>query len=582
MGSGVFVSIRLKFPRGGLGRWEKQCLTGEPLNLADNLEVLVDQLDSELMDTQLDPQARVSSLLALIRKAHAEGDLFAVVEGQPGKGVFELSCYLDGFDEFSVWFEPLARLCAAACAHEGTGTAAFVADTELVDEMVFYWLSVSPNQVTLTDFGAEGSPDPTDEQKEALQDSDLQYITEAYSIWVAGAGQTHWLKRVAGKVGFMAPDGHWLIEPAFEAAGMLSHDRVAFRREWFWGYLDTNGTEVVSPRFHSAADFQEGLARVKSNEERRYGFIAADGSWVIEPVYIKADHMFEGLALVEDEQFRGYVDSQGQRVIEIDFALAHSFSSGRALVCHDISGPIGFIDTSGGLIIPLDLEAAGHFHQGYAPAMKNGKWGHLDLEGGWAVKPIYQRVDYFFGGFARVMKDGRWGVVDTRGNQVVLPRFTSIEPMGEVFKVSDGGMRGIMGHQGQVVVEPCYPEIGRMGEGLIPVKEADNGLWGYLNVHGQWAIRPQFSAAYGFGHGHALIKDSSFQPKIINNDGKMVARLNVELDEASYFADNGVSWIRLGGRYGLLRVDGRVLVGPELEEVSGFGAEWIWVKYPSR
>ncbi len=56
--------------------------------------------------------------------------------------------------------------------------------------------------------------------------------------------------------------------------------------------------------------------------------------------------------------------------------------------------------------------------------------------------------------------------------------------------------------------------------------------------------------------------------------------MGVELDEAGYFADNGVAWIRKGGRYGLLRVDGRVLVGPELEEVSGFGVEWIRVKYP--
>lgn len=582
MGSGVFVSVRLQFPRGGLGRWGKQRLTGESLNLSDNLEVLVNQLDSEFMDTELDSLARVSSLLALIRKAHAEGDMFAVVESQPGKGVFVLSGYLDGFDEFSVWFEPLARLCAAASMHEGTGTAAFIADTELVDEMVFYWLSVSPNEVILTDFGAEGAPDPTDDQKVALPDEDLQRIAEAYSIWVAGTGQARWLKRVAGKVGFMAPDGHWLIEPVFEDAGALSHDRVAFRREWLWGYLDTHGTEVVSPRFHSAADFHEGLARVKSNEERRYGFVAADGSWVIDPVYIKADHMFDGLALVEDDQFRGYVDSHGHRVIRIDFDHAYSFASGRALVCNDMNGPFGFIDTSGGVVIPLDLEAAWHFYQGCAPAMKNGKWGHLDRAGGWAVQPIYQRVDYFLDGFARVMKDGLWGVVDTRGKVVVSPRFTSIEHSGEFFKVNEGGMRGLIDHDGELVVEPLYAGMGGVAENLIPVKEDDAGLWGYINVHGHWAIKPRFSAAYDFGHGHALVKGSNSKPKIIDHDGKMVAGLDVELDEASYFAENGVAWICLGGRYGLLRVDGRVLIGPELEEVSGFGAEWIWVKYPSR
>jgi len=580
LGRGVFVSIRLQFPRGGLERWEKQRLTGETFNLADNLKVLVDQLDSELMDTEFDPRAQVSSLLALIRKAHDEGDLFAVAEGQPGKGMFELSGYLDGFDEFSVWFEPLARLCTAASVHEGTGIAVFIADTELVDEMVFYWLSVSPNKVILIDFGEEGAPDPTDEQQAALPEEDLQRIAEAYSTWIAGAGQTRWLKRVAGKVGFMAPDGHWMIEPIFEDAGVLSHDRVAFRRKWLWGYLDIHGNEVLSPRFYSASDFQEGLARVKSNEERRYGFIADDGSWVIEPVYIKADHMFDGLALVEDDQFRGYVDSQGRRAIEIDFAHAHSFSSGMALVCNDMSGPFGFIDTSGGVVIPLDLEAAWHFYQGYAPAMKNGKWGHLDRSGDWAVRPIYQRVDYFFKGFARVMKDGQWGVVDTRGKVVVSPRFTSIEHSGEFFKVSKGGMRGLVNRDGELVVEPRYAGIGGVAENLIPVKETEDALWGYLDMHGQWAIEPRYAAAHDFGNGHALIKASDSQPEIINTDGTIVATLDVELDEAGAFAASGVAWIRLGGRYGLVQVDGRVLLGPELEEVNGAASDWIWVKYP--
>ncbi|MCD4847594.1 MAG: WG repeat-containing protein, partial [Candidatus Aegiribacteria sp.] len=398
----------------------------------------------------------------------------------------------------------------------------------------------------------------------------------------AGDGQARWLKRVAGKVGFMAPDGRWLIEPVFEDAGVLSHDRVAFRHEWLWGYLDTHGTEVVSPRFHSAADFQEGLARVQSNKNHLYGFIAVDGSWVIEPVFTKAEHMFDGLTLVENEQFQEYVDSQGRRAIKIDFAHAHSFASGMALVCNDMSGPFGFIDKSGGVVIPLDLEAAWHFCQGYAPAMKNGKWGHLDQAGGWAVQPVYQRVDYLFNGFARVMKDDHWGVVDTQGKVIVSPRFNTIEISGEFFKVKEGKMHGLLNRNGEQVVEPRYTGMGGVAENLIPVKEAEDTLWGYIDVHGQWAIEPRYAAAHDFGNGHALIKAADSQPGIINTDGMITATLNVELNEAGPFAASGVAWICLGGKYGLVRVDGRILLDPELEEVNGTGSDWIRVKYPSR
>jgi len=177
MGKGVFISVRLQFPPGELERWKKQYLADETIPLTNDLAQLVCQLDSELMNSELNFRTRVSSLLALLSRACDEGDLYTISGGHPGRGTFELTGYINGFDEFSVWFEPLVRLCTAASVHKGTGTAAFISDMEIENEMVFYWLSVSPDHVELTDFGAEGSPDPTDEQQATLPDNaDLQQI----------------------------------------------------------------------------------------------------------------------------------------------------------------------------------------------------------------------------------------------------------------------------------------------------------------------------------------------------------------------------------------------------------------------
>ena len=58
-----------------------------------------------------------------------------------------------------------------------------------------------------------------------------------------------------------------------------------------WGYVDSKGEFVIDPQFDDAADFSEGLARVKIGGTSRYsdggkwGYINPKGEFVINPQF---------------------------------------------------------------------------------------------------------------------------------------------------------------------------------------------------------------------------------------------------------------------------------------------------------
>ncbi len=77
-----------------------------------------------------------------------------------------------------------------------------------------------------------------------------------------------------------------------------------------WGYVDTLGNELITPRYCDADYFSNnGLAAVQLNG--KWGFIDKAGTEVIPFVYDDAEQFVNGLAEVWREDFHGNVDETG-------------------------------------------------------------------------------------------------------------------------------------------------------------------------------------------------------------------------------------------------------------------------------
>jgi hypothetical protein len=159
-----------------------------------------------------------------------------------------------------------------------------------------------------------------------------------------------------------------------------------------WGFINKKGDLVVKPMFTWVGKFGSGLAPVcigTSTENCTIGFINTSGEFEINPQYEYFEFydsesswgnypqhgFFEGLARVMVDQKVGYIDSTGKMVIQPQFNYGGNFVNGLARVT--VNGKMGFINKKGVLVVPAIYDSAFNFYQGRAAVEVDGKWGFI-------------------------------------------------------------------------------------------------------------------------------------------------------------------------------------------------------------
>jgi len=114
---------------------------------------------------------------------------------------------------------------------------------------------------------------------------------------------------------------------------------------------------------------------------------------------------------------------------------------------------------------------------------------------------------------------------------------------------------GFIDENGQVVIDPKFDDVGDM---IGPLTSANlNGKWGYIDVNGQEVIPHMYKQAYDFEESRAIVQTFDNNWQIINNDGKVVSKLN---HASIYPSKNGVSKFSQGDLFGLMDQDGKVIL----------------------
>ena len=107
-----------------------------------------------------------------------------------------------------------------------------------------------------------------------------------------------------------------------------SSDKLyAISRNNLWGFITTNGKEVVTPYFTSVGKFENGLAKVQLDD--KFGYINQKGNMVIPVIYDSAQDFSNGMASVKLGGIYYFLDDNGQEQL--------------ALSLDDSSGPEGMI-----------------------------------------------------------------------------------------------------------------------------------------------------------------------------------------------------------------------------------------------
>jgi hypothetical protein len=275
-----------------------------------------------------------------------------------------------------------------------------------------------------------------------------------------------------------------------------------------------------------------------------------------------------------------------------------------------VSGPWGYIDRSGRVVVPLEFDWAEPFSEGRAAVVLNNKYGYIDTAGrlviplqfdvNWSVEP-----PPFQGGRA-VVKDGnQMRLIDgdgstiaiDRAGTVVMPRrYVLVQPeLPGYRKLSDDdriivfsggkdGKSGAIDRSGRTIVEPEYKHLEPFSEGLAAVSQGDKV--GFIDRDGKLVVPFEldgYSTYFRDGRAKAFEKLSRSEPKRDKN-GKLVAHTDFRcgfidrsgtlvipriFDDCQDFNEGRAAvWVAAQG-WGIVDLDGRFVIPPQFAGVGG-------------
>jgi len=274
----------------------------------------------------------------------------------------------------------------------------------------------------------------------------------ARSLWQdASALGDQRAKEYLAKLG----QGDPLLNLRYDFACAPEDGMAAIWKENKWGYADSRGNEIISPRYAYAGNFSSGRAIVNEGGKHepympviggRWKVIDKQGNTIRELPYDWMMGFSEGLAEVNlggtinsygavTGGKSGYINQAGEEVIAVEYDFTFPFKNG---IAHVSRPPKSYlIDKTGAILYELETAAGHPFYK----IIKDGKYGLMNVDTDEIlIEPVYDdmglvrdgRISVNVGGTRDdwgYIRGGKWGIVDVQGIIIVEPAFDFIKPV---------------------------------------------------------------------------------------------------------------------------------------------------------
>lgn len=326
------------------------------------------------------------------------------------------------------------------------------------------------------------------------------------------------------KLGFIDKSGHEIIHARFTDyrnfqyfpdLPQFSEGLAPVSKNGRFGYIDCSGNFAIAPQFASARAFSDGIAAVR---EGTYPKAAGRALWIdhtgrvlhtAEARHFQTD-FHEGLSLLADDKNGwqpGYIDKNFQWTIASQAVFRSSFHEGLAVfgVGDPASRRFGYIDATGKVVIPAKYDRASDFSEGLAGVCS---WKAATTSSDDSISDE---------------KVWRCGFVEPTGRVVIPLTFKSVSAFsdGRALAEQQDGQRAILDKNGRIIrVVSSLDVPGQFHEGLAIAKK--DGVIGFIDPQGYWAIPARFAGAWDFSHGMALVQFSDKEYGYIDRRGKVI------------------------------------------------------------
>lgn len=275
--------------------------------------------------------------------------------------------------------------------------------------------------------------------------------------------------RSDGKYGFIDENGREIIPPTYDETSEFSEGLAAVKSGGKYGYINKSGEVVIPFRFDRAFRFSEGLAAVQNGDNT--GYIDKSGNLVISPASFGGGEFHDGRAAISrwTESTVEFIDRTGRVAIPASYPQVSSpagFSEGLSAVGNS-EKKVGYIDTTGKVIIPFQFSFGMPFYQGFASVFTSEtKFGMIDKTGKFIIPPKYDVLQQFHEGLAVAELDGKVGFIDLTDKVVIPFKYSLAWGFSDGFatvrvggNVAGGGKHGVIDRTGTEVLPAKYDQI---------------------------------------------------------------------------------------------------------------------------
>jgi hypothetical protein len=293
----------------------------------------------------------------------------------------------------------------------------------------------------------------------------------------------------------------------------------------------------ILTRFDVAEDHELlMILEIDQNWQGKYGYINYEGEIIIDTIYDWAQEFSEGRAFVRtgsipDSNWK-CLDSKGEVVFELQEGIPNSFHEGFAVINSD-SG-YHYVKKNGDKMTNQYFFWADDFNSGRARVKfaLDGKTGYINCGGELVIDTIFRSALAFCNGYTSVFIDGDTRLIDTNGT-VILPN--DYDDYGDFFEglipVLKDDKWGYVNLDNQVIIEFMFDQAYSFYEGIALVRQGQ--LFGYIIPDGEYILAPQFCQASIFSEGLAAVNNSpdnsfcgfrSYHTSFINTKGESVIK----------------------------------------------------------
>ena len=271
-----------------------------------------------------------------------------------------------------------------------------------------------------------------------------------------------------------------------------------------------------------------GAPHLAYDKEGRGGYINKEGEWVIEAQYLAVKPFKEGYAAVQDTdtELWGYIDVHGKTVIKPQFMEAGSFINGSTAV-REPEGGCGIIDKRGKYIVEPIYKAISYFKEGFARAkdMETGEYWLLNEEGEKVFGP-YKGAHLFHDGKALVNEteeNRAWFFIDKKGKKYPFNEEVQIQmakwDVVDDFWTQNAYLDFSEGYPEQI--NDSYVAVNEKGEAISPeykylepfdrdgyararIQKGEDEFYGIVDKQYNWVIEPEYSSLYKSDYGYVV------------------------------------------------------------------------------